>query len=82
VRKLREAFAGRAAEFAERFYEHLLAEPYTRAFLRDPSMSARLKGLQADCFKLLLEGVFDATYFEGRLRVGVAHQRIGLSPVW
>ena len=38
--------------------------------------------MQAEYFSQLLDGVFDVPYFEGRLRVGVAHQRIGLSPVW
>jgi signal transduction histidine kinase len=82
VRALRDAFAARAREFAERFYEHLLADPHTRAYLRDPEQLRRLKGLQAEYFSQLLEGVFDVPYFEGRLRVGVAHQHIGLSPVW
>ena len=70
------------AHFAERFYDHLLADPHTRAYLRDPEQLRVLKGLQAEYFSQLLEGVFDVPYFEGRLRVGVAHQRIGLSPVW
>src|SRR5262249_45960391 len=33
-------------------------------------------------FLSLSEGRFDADYFESRLRVGDAHQRIGLRPVW
>ncbi len=82
VRSLRNAFAARASEFAERFYEHLLADPHTRVHLRDPDQLRKLKGLQAEYFSNLLEGVFDVPYFEGRLRVGVTHQRIGLSPVW
>ena len=82
VRKLRDAFAEHARGFAERFYEHLLADPHTRAYLRDPEQLRRLKGLQAEYFAQLLDGVFDVPYFEGRLRVGVTHQRIGLSPVW
>ena len=82
VRALRDAFAEHARGFAERFYEHLLADPHTRAYLRDPEQLRKLKGLQAEYFSQLLEGVFDVPYFEGRLRVGVAHQRIGLSPVW
>jgi signal transduction histidine kinase len=82
VRALRDAFAEHARGFAERFYEHLLADPHTRAYLRDPEQLRKLKGLQAEYFSQLLEGVFDVPYFEGRLHVGVAHQRIGLSPVW
>ena len=74
VRTLRDAFADHAGEFAERFYEHLLADPYTRAYLRDPEQLRKLKGLQAEYFSQLLEGVFNARYFEGRLRVGVTHR--------
>ncbi|HEY1861040.1 MAG TPA: protoglobin domain-containing protein [Gemmataceae bacterium] len=82
VRRLREVFARYAEEFAERFYEHLLADLHTAAFLRDPQQLEHLKKLQAEYFAQLLEGVFDPAYYEGRLRVGLAHQRIGLVPVW
>src|SRR5260370_266486 len=82
VRRLREAFARHAQEFAERFYDHLMTDPHTRAFVRDPETLKRLKGLQADYFGQLLQGVYDEAYFEGRLRVGAAHHRIGLEPVW
>ena len=82
VRALRDAFARHAREFADRFYDHLIADPHTRAYLRDPEALKKLKGLQAEYFSQLLEGAFEAPYFEGRLRVGVTHQRIGLSPVW
>ncbi len=82
VRALRDAFAEQARGFAEQFYDHLLADPHTRAYLRDAEQLRRLKDLQAEYFSQLLDGVFDVAYFEGRLRVGVAHQRIGLSPVW
>jgi signal transduction histidine kinase len=82
VRLLREVFGQHAREFAERFYDHLLANPHTASFLRDPQQLEHLKALQANYFSQLLDGVFDAAYYEGRLRVGVAHQRIGLTPVW
>ena len=42
----------------------------------------RLKVLQTQYFAELLEGAFDAAYFEKRLRVGQAHQRVGLEPVY
>src|SRR5262249_33156511 len=80
VQALRNAFAAHSREFAERFYEHLLANPHTAAFLRDPQQLEQLKRIQAGYFATLLEGQFDAAYFEGRLRVGLAHQRIGLEP--
>jgi signal transduction histidine kinase len=82
VRALRAAFTDYGREFAERFYEHLLNHAETAALLRDPVQLELLKTLQARYFAELLEGVFDAAYFEGRLRVGLAHQRVGLEPVW
>jgi signal transduction histidine kinase len=82
VRALRASFAESGRAFAERFYRHLLADPHTASFLCDPAQLEQLKVLQADYFAELLEGVFDEAYFEGRLRVGLAHQRIGLEPVW
>ena len=82
VRQLREVFARHAQEFAERFYQHLLSNPVTAEFLRDPKQLEHLKTLQGQYFAQLLEGMFDSDYFEGRLRVGMSHQRIGLTPVW
>lgn len=82
VRTLRAVFAQHAREFAERFYQHLLAHPHTASFLRDPELLERLKTLQVKYFTDLLEGVFDEAYFEGRLRVGRAHQRVRLDPAW
>jgi signal transduction histidine kinase len=79
---LQPVFQQHARDFAERFYQHLLAHPHTAAYLRDPAQLERLKQLQADYFAALLEGVFDETYREGRTRVGHAHQRVGLEPVW
>jgi DNA-binding NtrC family response regulator len=82
VRALRPVFAKMAREFAERFYQYLLAQPQTATLLRDREQLQRLKVLQADYFAGLLEANFDTAYFEGRLRVGHAHQQVGLEPVW
>ena len=82
LRQLRPVFQRYADEFIERFYGHLLADPHTASYLRDLQRLARLKKLQADYFARLLEGNFDAAYYEGRLKVGVAHQKMDLAPVW
>jgi signal transduction histidine kinase len=82
LRDLRATFARHATAFADRFYDHLLATPETARLLQDPQQLQRLKRAQAAYFAQLLEGVFDADYFEGRLRVGLAHQRAGLAPAW
>src|SRR5262245_6459085 len=65
------------------FYAHLLRVPELEELLRsDAGRIAKLQGLQRAYFLSLAEGRFDAEYFESRLRVGDAHQRIGLRPVW
>jgi rsbT co-antagonist protein RsbR len=65
------------------FYEHLLRFPELEALLHDePDRLERLKGAQRAYFLDLTEGRFDEEYFEGRLRVGDAHQRVGLRPSW
>ena len=79
------------APFAERtvddivagFYEHLLKFPELAALLHeDPLRLERLKALQRAYFLDITEGRFDERYFETRLRVGDAHQRVGLRPPW
>jgi signal transduction histidine kinase len=82
LRTLRVLFSDYAQSFAERFYQHLLAHPHTASLLQDPQQLEQLKKLQVTYFAELLEGLFDEAYFEGRLRVGLAHQRVGLEPVW
>jgi signal transduction histidine kinase len=65
------------------FYDHLLRFPELETILRsEPGRIAKLQALQRAYFLALSEGRFDPEYFESRLRVGDAHQRIGLRPVW
>jgi signal transduction histidine kinase len=64
------------------FYEHLLRFPDLARLLAEPGRMARLRTLQRDYFISLTDGRFDADYFDARLRVGDAHQQIGLQPVW
>jgi signal transduction histidine kinase len=65
------------------FYEHLLRFPELAALLHEePGRLERLKGLQRAYFLEITEGRFDEQYFETRLRVGDAHQRVGLRPPW
>jgi signal transduction histidine kinase len=82
LRLLRPVFQEFSREFAEQFYRHLLAHPRTASLLQDPQQLQELKKLQANYFAELLEAVLDDSYFVSRLRVGLAHQRIGLEPGW
>src|SRR5260370_32314751 len=58
VRALRNVFADYSRQFAQRFYDHLLANPHTAALLQDAKQLEILKGLQAKYFAELLEGVY------------------------
>jgi signal transduction histidine kinase len=64
------------------FYEHLLRFPVLAQLLGEPGRLAKLRTLQRDYFISLTDGRFDSEYFDARLRVGDAHQQIGLQPVW
>ncbi|MBY0279482.1 hypothetical protein K2Z84_29455 [Candidatus Binatia bacterium] len=65
------------------FYAHLLRFPQLEELLRAvPGRVTRLQGMQKEYFRQLTRGRLDADYAESRLRVGHAHQRIGLRPEW
>src|SRR5262249_36539316 len=67
----------------DEFYAHLLGFPELETLLRaEPGRIEKLRGLQRTYFLGLSEARFDAESFESRLRVGDAHQRIGLRPEW
>ena len=70
------------AKVVEEFYALLLGHPETREILREDAVVRRLKKLQSDYFLGLFSGKCDLDYVEDRLRVGTAHERIGLAPKW
>ena len=71
-----------AGDMLEHFYERMRAFPETARFIRDPTLVDRLKQAQRSHFVQLCTGPYDTDYFEGRLRVGLAHARIRLDPQW
>ncbi len=68
--------------FAELFYHHLLSFPELRKFIPDDATLDRLKTVQSQYFRRLTCGEYEDDYVLDRLRVGYAHQRIGLEPRW
>jgi signal transduction histidine kinase len=83
LREYRSVGARTVDDVVADFYEHLLRFPELEALLTaEPDRIVKLKGMQRAYFLSLSEGRFDDEYFESRLRVGDAHQRIGLRPEW
>lgn len=66
----------------EAFYALLLAHSETLRFFGDEATIRRVKRTQREYFLGLFAGRCDSAYVEDRLRVGAAHERIGLAPKW
>jgi len=69
-------------EVVEGFYSLLLGHRETRRFFEDDATIRRVKRTQREYFLGLFSGQCDLAYVEDRLRVGAAHERIGLAPKW
>ena len=68
--------------FSGEFYDHLLRCAHTRSMLGSDSTARALRRAQSAYFSSLTAGDYDDGYIRERLRVGMAHQRIGLEPKW
>ena len=76
-------FAERHSEaIVEALYEQILGHAESRSFFPDEATVIRVKKLQRQYFLGLFTGKLDLAYVEDRLRVGAAHERIGLAPKW
>jgi rsbT co-antagonist protein RsbR len=71
-----------ADEVVEALYELILGHPDSRAFFNDEATIRLVKAMQREYFRGLFSGRCDLAYVEDRLRVGAAHERIGLEPKW
>lgn len=79
--KILHPFATQYADtFVEKLYEHLLQFPDTKRFLNDEKVLSRLKLAQKAYFMDLTSGEYGEEYFQSRIKVGIAHQRVGLPP--
>jgi diguanylate cyclase (GGDEF)-like protein/PAS domain S-box-containing protein len=68
--------------FSTEFYAHLMRFPGMRAMIGGEQAAARLRSAQSAYFSSLTAGEYGEDYIRDRLRVGLAHQRIGLEPKW
>jgi len=67
-------------EITEGLYQLIMGHPESRAFFTDEATLIRVKKLQNDYFLGLFSGNCDLNYVRDRLRVGAAHERIGMPP--
>jgi len=81
LRGLVPQFDEYAADFAETFYRHLFRFEDTAKFLQDPERLTRLKELQQEHFRSMLQASWDDDYVEQRRRVGFTHAEVGLEPL-
>lgn len=82
IRRAHRALERHSDKVIEEFYRYLLAHERTRKILEAPGMVDRLKEIQRGYFSKLTGGRYDREYFEDRLKIGYAHERIGLAPEW
>lgn len=69
-------------EIVDGLYQLILGHPESRAFFADDASVHKVNRMQRRYFMGLFEGRCDLAYVEDRLRVGAAHERIGLAPKW
>ncbi|MRX06585.1 EAL domain-containing protein [Pseudoduganella sp. FT25W] len=82
LRQIHPLLQPRLPEVIAAFYRHLQTMPVLRILLKDKSVLDRLHQLQGIYFETLTAGDYGPGYVRHRLRVGLAHQRIGLAPEW
>jgi rsbT co-antagonist protein RsbR len=80
--ELHPLFLERKEEFLQRFYDHLLKFPGTRAVLPTQEVIDRARRAQGDYMERMLLGKWDEEFFKLSIDVGLRHQEIGLEPKW
>jgi diguanylate cyclase (GGDEF)-like protein len=80
--ELVDVIATHIDELIGEFYDHLLQFEELRGILSDPKLVERLKGSQRQYLLSLGQLGDDVAYAEARLRIGLAHERVGLKQKW
>ena len=78
--------AGFAAKYTddiiEDVYKLILGHPEAKRQFTDHATLLRVKRAQREYFMGLFAGRCDLAYAEDRLRIGIAHERVGVPPKW
>ncbi len=78
LRELASLAENKADQIIEAFYKHLLQFDEMKAFFPDSATLDRVKAKQKAYFVRLMQGDYDLTYAEDRLRIGAIHEQIDL----
>lgn len=70
------------SELINSFYDHLMSFDFAQELLADPQVRARLQSTQKVYFRKLTAGEYNLDYAKDRIRVGIAHERVGLTTQW
>ena len=68
--------------FTDKFYRHMFKFPDLKKMFPDEDAINRIKAIQSRYFMELTAGDYGDDYISSRLKVGYAHQRVGLEPKW
>ncbi|VAW78915.1 diguanylate cyclase/phosphodiesterase (GGDEF & EAL domains) with PAS/PAC sensor(s) [hydrothermal vent metagenome] len=66
----------------DEFYNYLLSFKDTRSLIRDEKMLSKLKIVQKAYFNSLTSGHYEEEYVTQRQRIGISHQKVGISIQW
>ena len=80
--EIHDALSSGVDQIIREFYDHLLQFEELREILSDPQLVERLKGSQRRYLLSLGRLGDDVEYTEGRLRIGLTHERVGLKQKW
>jgi len=80
--EIHDVVSSQVDEIIGEFYDHLLRFEELRGILSDPKLVERLKGSQRRYLLSLGRLGDDVEYAEGRLRIGLTHERVGLKQKW
>jgi diguanylate cyclase (GGDEF)-like protein len=80
--EIHDVISSHVDEIIREFYDHLLQFEELRGILSDQALVERLKGTQRQYLLSLGQSADCVEYAEGRLRIGLTHERVGLKQKW
>ena len=69
-------------DFVEELYVLILGHPETKKIFPNDAVVRRVQAVQKQYFLGLFSGRCDLAYVADRLRIGIAHERVGVPPKW